>query len=125
MLKKPLTDAQMSDAAFIDEAVEWSKKLTRMKSRGPGDVDNAMRRIESDYGVDYWTIWQLRYTRHRIKSIGTGAYMRLKYAYEAERQRQRRLLSDDIETTERITGPDHPAVAASKAVVGTNNEEEE
>ena len=36
----------MSDTAYLDQAATWSKDLTRMKARGPGDTENAMRQIE-------------------------------------------------------------------------------
>ena len=39
-------DLPMSDAAYLDQAAVWSKDLTRMKARGPGDTENAMRRVE-------------------------------------------------------------------------------
>lgn len=107
----------MSEAAYIDQAVTWSKDLTRMKTRGPGDLENAMHRIEREYGVDYWTLWMLRYQRSRLKDIGVSVYMRLKLAYEAERSRQLRLLQHDIEVTKAIAGPADAAVVAAEAVV--------
>lgn len=118
MRKNPLTESQMSDVAYIDEAVSWSKELTRMRSRGPGDLDNAMRDIERDYGLDYWFLWRLRYRRSQIRDIGVSVYMRLRGAYEAERDRQRRKLAIEIEITKAIAGPDHSAVVAAAALVG-------
>ena len=56
MSKMKWTDRQMSDAAYLDQAATWSKDLTRMRSRGPGDMENAMRSLERDYGIDYWFI---------------------------------------------------------------------
>jgi hypothetical protein len=117
VLKNNLTDGQMSDAAFIDQAAEWSRDLTRMRARGPGDLENAMRSIEREYGVDYWTLWTLRYRRNRIKDIGVSIYMRLQAAYQAECERQRRRLTHEIQLTKAKAGPDHPAVVAAQAVV--------
>ena len=109
---------QMSDAAYLDEAAEWSKSLTRMRARGPGDTENAMRAIERDYGVDYWLLWRLRYRRSVLKDIGVSAYMRLKAAYQAECERQLRKLQNEIARTEAIAGADCAAVGAAKALVG-------
>jgi len=108
---------QMSDAAYLDEAAEWSKRLTRMRARGPGDTENAMRAIERDYGVDYWLLWRLRYRRSVLKDIGISAYMRLKAAHQAECERQMRKLQHDIARTEAIAGAGCAAVGAAKAVV--------
>src|SRR5580765_6584847 len=107
----------MSDAAYLDQAAEWSKKLTRMRARGPGDTENAMRSIERDYGVDYWILWRLRYRKSAIRDIGVTAYMRLKAAYQAECERQMRKLQHELTITEEIAGPDNHAVRAARALV--------
>lgn len=120
VFKKRLVKKQMSEVAYIDEAASWSKDLTRMRSRGPGDLENAMRSIERDYGVDYWTLWRLRYRRSALRDIGVSAYMRLKSAYQAECERQMRKLKHELEVTEQITGADNNTVRSVKALVGTN-----
>ncbi len=117
MSKKFLTDCQMSDAAYIDRAQDWSKELTRMRTRCPGDLENAMRTIEREYGVDYWTLWSLRYQRARMKTISVSVYERIRTAYQAERERQFQRLQHDIGITEAIAGHDAPAVVEAKAVV--------
>lgn len=108
----------MPQAAYLNEAAEWSRSLTRMRARGPGDTENAMRSIEREYGVDYWLQWRLRYRLASIKDIGVTAYMALKTAYAAECERQRRKLENEIARTEEVVGPDHSAVRAAKAVAG-------
>jgi hypothetical protein len=109
---------KMSDAAFIDQAVAWSKDLTRMKARGPGDTENAMRQIERQYGVDYGFLWSLRYRRERLRTISISVYESIRAAYLAECAAQMRKLANDIERTEEITGPDNAAVRAAKALLG-------
>jgi len=108
----------MSDAAYLDQAAAWSKDLTRMKARGPGDTENAMRQIERQYGVDYGFLWSLRYRRERLRTISISVYESIKGAYLAECAAQMRKLSDDIKRTEEVTGPDHHSVVAAKIVVG-------
>lgn len=105
------------NAIYLDDAVRWSKDLTRMRARGPGDIENAMRLIEREYGVDYWILWRLRYRRSSLRDIGITAYMRLKAAYQAECERQIRKLKHEITITEQIAGPDSAAVRAAKALV--------
>lgn len=118
MFKKALTRNQMTDVAYIDDAARWSKELTRLRSRGPGDTENAMREIERAYGVDYWVLWRLRYRRDQIKDVGVSIYMRLREAYQTECDRQLRKLHHEIRTTEIKTGPDSAHLRAAKALVG-------
>ena len=131
MFKKFLKDHQMSHAALldpheiVDQAEHWSKELTRMRARGPGDVENAMRSIERDYGVDYWVLWRLRYRRDQVKDVWASAFNRLCAAYQIECARQQRKLSDDLKATRKIAGADHPAVVAAAAVVGADDGEED
>lgn len=107
----------MSDAAYLDQAALWSKQLTRMKSRGPGDIENAMRLIEREYGVEYGFLWSLRYRRERLKIISISVYESIRAAYRAECERQMRKLKHDIEITEKIAGPAHPSVASARAAL--------
>lgn len=117
MCKFTWVKKQMSDVAYLNEAARWSKDLTRMRSRGPGDLGNAMRSVAHDYGMDYWTLWRLRYRKSSLRDIGVTAYMRLKEAYQAECERQMRKLQHEIEITEAITGAASDSVVAAKALV--------
>jgi hypothetical protein len=110
-------DFLMSASAYVDQAVWWSKELTRFRSRGPGDTDNAMRAIERDYGLDYWLLWRLRYRRRQIKDIGVSIYARLEAAYRAEVERQYDKLGEAINNTRELVGDGHPVVVAAQAVV--------
>ena len=111
-------DLKMSDTAYLDQAAVWSKDLTRMKARGPGDTENAMRRIEREYGIDYGFLWSLRYRRDRLRTISISVYEGIRAAYRAECERQMRKLENEIIKTEQVTGPDNAAVRAAKALVG-------
>lgn len=118
VFKKFLTGRQMSEIAFVQEAAHWSRELTRMRVRGPGDADNALRGIEQEYGINYWTLWQLRYRLSAVKKISAGAYASIKAAYDAERQRQFAKLKNEIKITEEIAGPDNRVVGAVRSLVG-------
>jgi hypothetical protein len=89
-----------------------------MKARGPGDTENAMRRVEREYGIDYGFLWSLRYRRDRLRTISISVYESIRAAYREECARQMRKLEHEIEVTEKITGADHAAVRAAKALVG-------
>jgi len=106
----------MSEAACVDQAAQWASRLTHAESRGPGDIENAWRRLEARYGVPWRAFWALRYRRPR--DIAASIYLRLQAAYQAECERQMRLLTHELEITKAIVGPDSAAVAAAQAVVG-------
>jgi len=107
----------MSDTAYLDQAAVWSKDLTRMKSRGAGDIENAMRQIEREYGIEYGFLWSLRYRRDRLRTISISVYEGIRAAYRAECERQMRKLENEITRTEQIAGPNSHAVRAAKALV--------
>jgi hypothetical protein len=109
-------DSQMSDTAYLDQAAIWSKDLTRMKSRGAGDIENAMRQIEREYGIDYGFLWSLRYRRDRLRIISVSVYETIRAAYRSECERQMRKLENDLKVTEEIAGPNSNAVRAAKAL---------
>lgn len=111
MSKKVLPMSQMTDAAYLDQAAVWSKDLTRMKARGPGDTENAMRMIEREYGIEYSFVWSLRYRRDRLKRISKSVFERIEAAYRAECLRQMRKLKNEIA----VTDQDH--VASARALV--------
>jgi hypothetical protein len=108
----------MSDAAYLDQAAAWSKDLTRMKARGPGDTENAMRQIERQYGVDYGFLWSLRYRRERLRTISISVYEGIRAAYRAECAAQMRKLENEIVRTKKIAGPANRVVVAVRALVG-------
>ena len=115
MRKSSSRDEAMTDAAFVDQAEGWAKRLTQSEARGPGDMEPAWRRLEARYGVPWRTFWALRYRKPR--DITASIYHRLAAAYSAECERQMRRLQHDIEITRQITGPSNAAVAQAETVV--------
>lgn len=120
MRKNPLQDEAMSDAAFVDQAATWAKRLTQQEARGPGDIENAWRRLECKYGIPWRTFWSLRYRKPR--ELTASIFHRLAAAYSAECERQMRLLKHDIEITKAITGSDSAVVRAAEALVRATDE---
>ena len=54
MLKKNLQDH------MTDVTATYRDMLAR-EMRGPSDSEGAMHRLQSKFGLDYWTQWSLRY----------------------------------------------------------------
>lgn len=68
--------------AYVDEARRMAGDLIARESRGSGDLENAMRRIESRYGIPYGFLWGLRY--RPPKDLLMGLFLRLQSAYERQ-----------------------------------------
>jgi hypothetical protein len=60
VLKSPLQDLQKSEA---ERAADWARILVQREARGPGDMPNAMDRLEHRYGLPSGLLWKLRYRR--------------------------------------------------------------
>jgi hypothetical protein len=121
MCKKNLQERQMTEAVYVDEVASWARWLTQREARGPGDIENAWRRLEHRHGIPWRIFWALRY--RPPKQIAASLYFGMKGAWEAERDRQLRLLRHETEITKATTGPDHPAVRAAEALVSENDDE--
>jgi hypothetical protein len=39
------------DSAVVDQAAEWANFMVLREARGPGDLPNAMERLERRYGI--------------------------------------------------------------------------
>jgi hypothetical protein len=102
--------------AAVANARDWASKLVQRESRGPGDTENAMRRLESRYGISWRTFWALRY--RPPTDVFVSVYERLGAAYQVECERQERLMRHECEITKAKTGPFHPAVIAAEALAG-------
>jgi hypothetical protein len=92
--------ANVRRCVYRQAAQKWSKDLTRMKARGPGDTENAMRQIEREYGIDYGFLWSLRYRRERLRTISISVYEGIRAAYREECARQMRKLENEIKRTD-------------------------
>jgi len=112
----------MSSAAFVDEAREISGWLVSRETRGPGDTDNAMRRVEQRYGIPHAILWACRY--RPPKNTGAAIFVRLREAYQAETDRQQRLLAHEIELA-KAARPDAFLVRAAVAVAAPDYEPKE
>ena len=118
--KDPLHSEQkrMSSAAFVEDASRWARALVSSESRGPGDLDNAMRRVERRHGIPYRTLWGLRY--RQPKDMLTSVYFALQAAYDAERARQLRALQHEIEIEKAAGRASSNSVRAAQALLDSD-----
>ena len=120
MLKKNLQGSRQMSSA-VQQAQKWANALVLRESRGPGDMPNAMDRLERRYGVARGLLWALRY--RPPKDILVGAYLSVRNAYLADCQRQKRLLEHEIEITKATYG-DTAEVEKAEALVREMDETE-
>ena len=90
----------MSACAYVDHAAGMARTMVERETRGAGDTENAMRRIEMKFGVSYSDMWALRY--RKPKAIWAHVFDRIKAAYEAQRHQQMRALQHEAEITAKI-----------------------
>lgn len=106
----------MAECSFVAAAVARAGALVWREARGPGDLDNAMRRIEARFGLPYATLWALRY---RVpKSVDAGFFARLAQAFEMQCQRQERFYAGERDRTAPQTPLGKAFVRAAAAVAG-------
>lgn len=66
-LKKSLSEQNSMEAAAALDT--YNNKILAKEIRGSGDVENAMFRLQSEYGLDYWRQWQLKYRKQACKEF--------------------------------------------------------
>lgn len=115
MCKKCLRGVQKMEAHVI-HARRMARDLIALESRGSGDLENAMRRIEQRDGVPFGFLWSLRYRPPQDVLMGMSA--RLQSAYERKLDEQLRRLQHERSITEAKTGFAARLVRAADALAG-------
>lgn len=97
----------------VSEARMWATQMVLREARGPGDSENAMHRLEHRYGIPWRTFHNLKY--RAPADVMVGVWRQLKAAYEAECERQERLLAHERHVAE-------AKVLAAESVLGAASE---
>jgi hypothetical protein len=63
----------------VEAATDMVRKMVQRESRGWGDLDNAMERLERRYGLPFWTVWYLR--KGKAKTVEASLLARIQGAY--------------------------------------------
>lgn len=85
--KKSLHEVQPMNAD-VSTAARLAKDMIQWESRGNGDWNNAMRRLEAMRGISYSLLWGLCY--RQPKDIGLKQWNHLVAVYVAECERHER-----------------------------------
>jgi hypothetical protein len=51
----------------VEAATDMVRKMVQRESRGWGDLDNAMERLERRYGLPFWTVWRHCWPAYRAR----------------------------------------------------------
>ena len=78
----------------VDAATDYVRTMVQRESRGPGDIDNAMSRLEQRYGLPFWSLWYLR--KGKAKTVEASLLARIRAAYLDMCQRQASNLLHEI-----------------------------
>lgn len=114
MCKKFLRSAQK----VVEDAQAIARLMLEREARCPGDLPEAMGRLERRHGLPSRTFWTLRY--RPPKRMFADVYLQLKAAYQAECERQQKALENEIAFTAATAGADHILVRATAALVGAD-----
>jgi hypothetical protein len=79
----------------VEAATDYVRTMVQRESRGPGDIDNAMQRLEARYGLPFWSLWHLR--KGKAKTVEASLLAKIKGAYLDMCQRQASNLLHEIE----------------------------
>lgn len=99
----------------VEVAADYANRMIAHEARGPGDTENAMRRLEAKTGVGYWTLWGLRYRRRELKTIAADQFARIRSAYLATCERQLAALRHELATEQAKSGDDTYADLVAEA----------
>lgn len=86
-----LRKTQMSS---VDMASDYANRMVLREARGPGDTEEAMRRVEARTGIGFSTLWSLRY--RKPKSIDHDLFQRIRSAYLTLCERQLASLKHEL-----------------------------
>lgn len=100
---KPMSAAVASD---------YVRQMIHRESRGPGDYENAMARLEAKYGLGFWTLDHLR--KNKAKTCEVTFYARIRAAFADHCGRQAARLLEEAKTVQAVEPNDDVAAIQSE-----------
>lgn len=117
---------KMNAQATVEEARSLAHRLIEYeRGKCSGDVDQALWRASSMYGVDEGALRSLRYRWRSLKSVKAHVLERLRQADEWLQERARRERQILIETAETLERAGHPSARLARAAANLVREAEE
>jgi hypothetical protein len=72
----------------------YVRRMVELETRGSGDTEGALRRLEARFGLPYWSLWHLR--RGAAKTVEAGLFARIRGAYLSYCEQQVAALQHEI-----------------------------
>lgn len=88
----------------VETASAYVKRMVERETRGWGDQDNALSRLEARYSLPKWSLDHLR--TGRAKSVDAGLFQRIRAAYLDLCERQVARLQHEIAIEKAIQDDD-------------------
>ena len=120
MRNSSLRDRQMNASAFVIQARDWARDVVNADVRGPGDLENAMRRVEQRCGIPFAALWGLRY--RPPKDVGVSIYTKLQAAHADMCERQMRKFRDELDRTKATGWVGETLIRAADALAGASGD---
>lgn len=99
--QKVMSSAQM--------ATGYVRRMVENETRGWGDQDNALTRLEAKYGLPFWTLQNLR--TGRAKTVESTLFNRIKAAFVDHCGRQAARLLHEADMAKEVTPEDDDLAA--------------
>lgn len=85
-------------------AAGYVRRMVQSETRGWGDQDGALARLEARYGIPFWSLNNLR--TGRAKTVEAGLYARIRAAYLDLCERQVAKLTHEIAIEKALSDDD-------------------
>lgn len=89
----------------VAEASSMVRHMIHREASGPGDYENAMRRLETKYVIGFWTLDHLR--KKKAKTCDIGLFARIRAAFIDHCGKQAARLIQEAETAKAVTPDVH------------------
>lgn len=94
MRRREIVHQEQKDMSSAQVASGYVRRMVASETRGWGDQDNALARLEAKYGLPFWTLQNLR--TGRAKTVEAGLFARIRGAYLDLCERQVEKLKHEI-----------------------------
>ena len=88
------SEHQEREMSSAELAAGYVRRMVQSETRGWGDQDSALARLEARYGIPFWSLNNLR--TGRAKTVEAGLYARIRAAYIDLCERQVAKLQHEI-----------------------------
>ncbi len=95
---------EMSSVDMAGEASGFVRRMVENETRGWGDTDNALSRLEAKYGLPFWSLQNLR--TGRAKTVEASLFNRIKAAFVDHCGRQAARLLHEADMAKEVTPED-------------------